>query len=587
MAETSCDVAPLPAGPSAAGPSPALTVEGLGVRHADGTRALDGVDLELAPGEVLGLVGESGSGKTTVALSLLGLVDGEVTGTAALGGRRIDLADRRQAASWRWTGISLAFQHAQAGLNPVHRVIDQIAEPIVVHRGAKRPEARAQAAALWDEVGLPASRHGAYPHQLSGGEARRAMLAMALACAPRVLIADEPTAGLDAVRRRQLIDLLQRLRINGTALLLISHDLADLDALADRVLVLHGGRVVESGPARRVLDDPRHPYTWRLVDSYPRLDRTRDLATARAEAEPATATPGANATTTSPPGCGYAPHCQQAIVECHRIRPALEWVDGAQVACLRGGLRVMLRAAGLNAGYLGVPILSGVDLEIRAGETLAIVGPSGSGKTTLARCLAGLLDPIAGDIWSEDAAQGPAAGVASGVQLVAQDPVDALNPRFTVQRLVGEPLTIARTDPEVTRQRVLVALTAVGLPTAPAFLSRRPEQLSGGQLQRVAIARALVSEPRVLVADEPTAMLDSVEQARLLRVLRDRQDATGLALIFITHNLPLVRKIAHRTIVVDHGGIVEAGSTHRLVTNPRHPTTRALLDAPTTNQEDL
>lgn len=563
--------------PALATGSDALAVAGLGVTYPDGTRALDGIDLALAPGEVVGLIGESGSGKTSVALALLGLIDGAVTGSAVSDGRRVDLADRRQAAAWRWTGVSLAFQHAQAGFNPVHRVIDQIAEPIVVHGGAARSDARDRAERLWAEVGLPASRHDAYPHQLSGGEARRAMLAMALACAPRVLIADEPTAGLDAPRRRQLVDLLRRLRGSGTALLLISHDLADLDAIADRVLVLQAGRVVESGPVRRVLDDPRHPYSWRLMDSYPRLDRTRDLATARADADLVTAV-------STPPaaGCGYATACQQAIAECHRVRPELEPIDGRLVACLRGGLRVMLRADGLAAGYRGAPVVAGVDLDVRAGETLAIVGPSGSGKTTLARCLAGLLDPIAGTVWSEDDERRSG----SGVQLVAQDPVDALDPRFTVQRLVAEPLDIARAGAATTRDRVRAALNAVGLPTTDAFGGRRPDQLSGGQLQRVAIARALVAEPRVLIADEPTAMLDAVEQARLLRVLRDRQDATGLALIFITHNLPLVRKIAHRVVVVDAGGVVEAGPTHRLLAAPRHPTTRALLDVPTTDQED-
>ncbi len=563
-----------------------LSVRNLGVSYPDGTRALDGIDLEIAPGEVVGLIGESGSGKSTVALSLLGLAEGDVSGTAAIGGRQVALADRRQVAKWRWTQISLAFQHAQAGMNPVHRVVDQIAEPLLVHSGARGPAALHRATQLWAEVGLPESRRDAYPHELSGGEIRRAMLAMALACEPRILIADEPTAGLDTLRRRQLLDLLRRQRDNGTGLLLISHDLADLDALADRVLVLHAGRVVESGPAPLVLDDPRHPYSWRLVDSYPRLSRTRDLAMSRPGPGSRELAGAAGRVAPLPAqACSYAGHCQQVVAECHRERPVLEPLDGREVACLRGGLRVMLRATGLSAGYRRVPIVSGVDLQVRAGETLAVAGPSGSGKTTLARCLAGLLAPLSGTIWSEDG--GPrTGGRGSRIQLVAQDPVDALDPRFTVERLVAEPLVIARAESAQIGARVAAALTAVGLPADRSFLEHRPHQLSGGQLQRVAIARALVAEPLVLVADEPTAMLDPVEQARLLRVLRDLQDTTGLALVFITHNLPLVRKIAHRVIVVDRGEIVEAGAAHTVLSAPRHPTTRALLDLPATTQED-
>ncbi|MFC5993484.1 dipeptide ABC transporter ATP-binding protein [Pseudonocardia hispaniensis] len=547
-----------------------LRVESLSVRYRR-TPVLTEVSLRIGRGQVVGLTGESGSGKSSLAHALLGVADGAtVSGQVWLDGTALPVDRPEELDGVRWNRIALAFQYGVSGLDPVRTVLAQIAEPLRIRRGLSRASATERARELWNEVGLPPERAAeAYPHQLSGGQARRAMIALALCCDPDLLIADEPTAGLDPTQRLDVLRLLRRRRDRGTAMLLISHDLSDLAELADQICVLHQGRIIEQGPAHEVLDDPRHPYTVELVDAYPRLDRARDLGGRVAEATGAVSG-----------GCAYRARCPQAVGRCATDVPVLTPVDGRALACHLGGIRTVIEATGLGRSFGPVTALDSVSLSVRAGQTLAVIGASGSGKSTLARCLAGQLSPDTGTVLlaGEPVGAGRGGGPHRRLQLVQQNPYDAVSPRFTVRQVVREPLDIARSGTPAERDEAARrALDLVGLPTDETFGAQFAHQLSGGQLQRVALARALVVEPLVLIADEPTAMLDSAAQSRLLRVLRDLQDRIGLALVLVSHDLALVRKIAHTIVVLDSGRCVEHGPAHRIVTDPQHPTTRALL----------
>lgn len=547
-------------------------------------RAVDGVSFDLARGDALGVVGETGAGKTTLARALLGLHPPEcVQGSVRLDGRELVGLSEEGWRAVRWRRIALVVQSVGTALDPVHRVGDQIAEPMRFHLGLSPAQAWARAEELARLVGLELRHLRAYPHQLSGGEKQRALLAMALGCDPDVLVLDEPTSGQDMLSRACLLDLLENLRRErGVGLLVISHDLAAVGRLAERVAVLYAGKMVEIGPAEAVFGDPRHPYTWGLVHSYPDMGTARDLRSIRGH-PPDPVRP--------PTGCRFHPRCTQAVARCREEEPPLVEVAGRWVACHLGGIQTLLRAEGLrkvfrlnNGGSDGsLEAVRDVSLEIREGEVVALVGETGSGKTTLGRMLVGMLAPDSGRVVLEGQDLTAARGnerrrLARRVQLIPQDPFDAVSPRMTVAEVVREPLDIQKIGTSEEREeKVRQALKAVGLPTDPAFLSLRAHELSGGQLQRVVIARALVLEPKLLIADEPVAMLDPSEQARVLNLLKEIQVERGLALLLISHDLALVRKVADRILVMHQGRIVEEGPGSRVVNRPVHEHTRALL----------
>ncbi len=545
--------------------------------------ALRGVTFELGRGDTLGVIGESGSGKTTLALALLGLVPtAEVEGVVEFGGTPLPLRDDRAMNRFRWSQIALVAQASGTGFDPVQRVGDQLIEPLQERRGLRRDAARERALRAWDEVGLPAQRFGHYPHQLSGGEKRRAMLAMALAGAPALLILDEPTSGLDSFTRVAILDLLRRLHAeHDLAMLVISHNPDDVRQLAQRALVLYAGRAVEVGEAHDVIESPRHPYTWGLVNAYPTMTRSKDLWGIRGEAPDPMCPPS---------GCAFAPRCTQTIDRCQAEIPALMPQLDRLVACHLGGLRLLLEARRLSKTFRdgpGPPVQAVQDasLHLGEGEVVAVVGQTGSGKTTLARMIVGLLEPDRGDVQLQGqplhSLRGEARRAARRLlQFIFQDPYEALSPRLTALELVREPLDIQRIGNRAERDETArAALAAARLPTTREFLAKRVHELSGGQLQRIAIARALVVRPKVIVADEPTSMLDPSEQARVLRLLKDLQNDHGTALLLVSHDLPLVRKVADRVIVMEHGRIVEAGPSEQVVSEPRHPYTRRLLVA--------
>ncbi len=567
--------------------APLLEVEDLHVRYRSeagrAVHALRGLSITLRCGETLGIVGETGSGKSTLAHTLMGLVAaGNVEGRISFGGHPLLVRDEEAMRGLRWRRIALVFQTAGTGFDPVYQVGEQVSEPLQVHRGYSRREAILRARELWQEVGLPAERFDHYPHQLSGGEKRLAMLAMALVCDPELLILDEPTAGLDTLTRTQVLTLLRRLRRQRhLTMIIITHTLSDLPGLADRTLILYAGRAAELGPTGDVLSVPRHPYSWGLINAYPSMGRARDLWGVRGDS-PDPASP--------PPGCPFSPRCTQATEQCGMEMPELAIHDGRLVACHLGGLRTLLEARCLRKFFRGqggqqLQAVRDAGLKLLEGEVAALVGQTGSGKSTLAKMLVGLIEPDGGEVLLEGQSLGSLRGsqlrdARRRLQMVFQDPFDALSPRLSILELVREPLDIqGRFSWETRADMARDALTEVRLFTTSDFLSKHAHELSGGQLQRVAIARALVVKPKVLIADEPVSMLDASEQARLLRLLKDLQNEHGMGLLLISHNMALVRKIADRILVMEKGVIVEEGPADRVINAPRHPYTRCLLDA--------
>ncbi len=551
--------------------------------------AVDGVSLRVEPGEVVGLLGESGSGKSTIAHALLGLAEGaQVDGRMSLDGVDLRALDARGWRALRWRRLALGFQ-SPAALNPVLRIGDQIAEPLRLHLGLAAGPATQRAAALLDEVGLGDWAADRLPHELSGGQCRLVLLAIALSCEPEAVVLDEPTSGLDPRTRGRVVELLGRWRAQQrAALLILSHDVEALRAVADRVAVLYRGRLAETGPASIVLDDPRHPYARGLLDSRPTLATVKDLRGIRGEV------PDQTQRVT---GCPFYGRCTQGLEGlCTDERPALLAPAGEDagrlVACARGGLVTVLAARDIRKAYAhkrarerASTVLDGVSLDVREGEVVGVVGATGAGKSTLAQCLLGLLAADGGSVTFEGhdllGADRPALrAIRRRAQMLFQNPYAALSPRMTIGAAVREPLDVHGIGDAAARlETVRATVASCRLPSGDAFLERHTHELSGGQLQRVALARALVLAPKLLVADEPVAMLDPSEQAKMMHLLKTLQVERGMAMILIAHDLAVVLRVADRVLVLDGGRVVEEGPGSRLLAAPRHPVTRALLAA--------
>ncbi|MEV6346259.1 ABC transporter ATP-binding protein [Actinoplanes sp. NPDC051851] len=505
-----------------------LQVEDLHIHFGD-VHAVDGLSFSLEAGGSLGIVGESGSGKSATALALLGLQ------SASLSSGRIDFdgTDLLRDPDWRGirgAQIAMVFQEPLTALNPFQTIGAQIAEVYRLHTGASRRAARERAVEVLGQVHIPdpARRAAAYPHQFSGGMRQRALIAMAIACRPRLIVADEPTTALDVTVQAQILDLLDEVREStGAALLLISHDLGVVAGSTDAVAVMRHGRAVESGPTAEVLVHPRSDYTKALLDAVPRPRPPRDLG---------------------------------------ERRPLLR-LDGVRKEFpqpRRGALRKPSPVVAVD----------GVTLEVAAGETLGIVGESGTGKTTLARMMVGLVPLTAGRI-TFDGTDIARRRTHSSIQMVFQDPLSSLNPRRTVGESIADPLRLQGIrDP---RPRVTALLSRVGL--AASAYDRYPHQLSGGMRQRVGIARALAPSPRLIVCDEPVSSLDVTTQAQVLTLIEDLREELGFALIFVSHDLAVLRQIADRIAVMKDGRVVELGPTAQVYDTPTHPYTKELLAA--------
>ncbi|WP_369053440.1 dipeptide ABC transporter ATP-binding protein [Kineococcus terrestris] len=514
---------------------PVLRVRGLTVSFPGASAAAaSGVDLEVRPGELHALLGESGSGKTVTARAVMGVVDPAATVAATelrLSGDDLLTMSSEQRRAVRGERMSMVLQDALSSLNPVLSVGDQLGEVMRLHRGWSRRRATGRAAELLDLVGIrePRRRLQDYPHQFSGGMRQRILIAMAVSLEPELLIADEPTTALDVTVQAQILRLLHGLRREfDMGVLLITHDIGVVTEVADHVTVMRHGLVVESGAADQVLVSPRAPYSQELLGSVPLPQPPRVLTGAR----------------------GRAPD-------------------------------VVLTATGVSRRFKDVQAVDGVDLELRHGETLGVVGESGSGKSTLARVIVGLESVDEGTVRYRGAdvtrrRRGRRPGAQRGVQMVFQDPYSSLDPRMRVRDVVAEPMVTAGVGTKASRRaRVAELLELVGLPAD--VVDRYPHQFSGGQRQRIGIARSLALDPQVLVCDEPVSALDVTIQTQVTDLLVDLQDRLGVAILFISHDLSVVRNLAHRVLVMHRGTVVETGSTAQVFEAPREEYTRRLL----------
>ena len=526
-----------------------LEVRGLRVSFG-GKDVVHGIDFDIAEGEKLALVGESGSGKTVTALSLLRLVqNADISGTARFARSNMNEAPpdllaipEHSLRGIRGKEIAMIFQEPMTALNPLYPVGDQIAEVLELHAGLSARAAHDASVQLLADTGItePARRARAYPHQLSGGQRQRAMIAMALACKPRLLLADEPTTALDVTVRAQILELLTELqRKYAMAVLLITHDLNLVRKFADRVAVMENGHIVEQGAVQAVFDAPQHAYTRKLIDSRPE----RDVVAATGNSA-------------------------EAVMVATALR--------VTYPVARPGVKWWFRKGEFVA-------LEGADFRVLRGQTLGVVGESGSGKSTLALAALGLLPyrgtlDLQGRQWQGSQRD---RDLRRRIQVVFQDPFSSLSPRMTVEAIVGEGLRVhePRFDAAMRRTRVIAALADVGLSEAlyPGLLDRYPHEFSGGQRQRLAIARALIVDPHMLVLDEPTSALDVTVQKQVLGLLQRLQRERGLSYLLITHDVEVIRAMAHDIIVMKDGVVLEAGPVLQVLNAARHPYTRTLV----------
>jgi len=585
-------------------------------------RAVDGVSFTLDEGESLALVGESACGKSVTALSIMRLIEPpsgyHPSGSIRFAGTDLLQADEPRLQHIRGNRISMIFQEPLAALNPVFTIADQLCEPLLLHQGLGKEQAARRGRELLEQMGIAAPEVvlRSYPHQLSGGMRQRVMIAMAIACRPRLMIADEPTTALDVTVQAQILYLIQELqREIGMALLLITHDFGIVNQISDRVLVMYAGTLVETGTREAVLRQPHHPYTVKLLQSIPRgVPHDQRLQVIQGSVRPAT---------DMAPGCRFAERCDHAALRCAVAAPVLFPIaDGPQVACYMYDPHDPLPAQAGAAGSTSRAVLSarsaastsplveihdltthfpvkkgffqrvvgyvkavdGVTLSIPEGITLGLVGESGCGKTTLGHSLIRLEEHARGQVrfaGHDILALSPQAlrDVRRTMQIIFQDPFSSLNPRFTVQEIVGEGLRVHEPTLSVAeyQRRIAAVLQEVGL--SATMLQRYAHEFSGGQRQRLAIARALILRPRFLILDEATSALDVSVQAQILNLLRDLQTRYGLTYLFITHDLGVVQYLAHEVAVMYLGRLVEYGETPEVFRHPAHPYTQSLLAA--------
>jgi len=587
-------------------------------------RALSGVDLHVNPGETLGIVGESGSGKTMTALSLMGLLPqgGKVSsGSIILDGQDLTQLPLKDKRKLRGTKVGMIFQDPLTSLNPTMKIGLQVCEPLRVHEKLSKRAALARAVEILKRVGMPRPEVviNNYPHQLSGGMRQRVMIAMALVCKPRILIADEPTTALDVTTQMQILDLIDELRDEyKMGVILITHDLGVVAGHTDRVAVMYAGRIVETAPTKTLFTEPKHRYTSSLMAALP--ERALEAGTKLFSI------PGAPPSLTNlPVGCRFAARCLWATDECRAGYPDLSGDDSHTFSCFHpvqeGDESPAVLQAKLDSGkpedavdaapqishevLLDVKeasreyesagsgffkrnkgVVSAVDrvsISVKKGETYGLVGESGCGKSTVGRLIAGLEPPSGGAIELDGRDLATLKGrdavrIHRDVQMMFQDSYAAMDPRMRIDQILAEPMSIQKTgNARQIAERIMEILEQVGL--TEEVLDRYPHEFSGGQLQRLGFARSLTLAPDLIVADEPVSALDVSVQAQVLNLMKDLQQELGLSYLFISHDLAVVQYMADRIGVMYLGRIVEEGPAHEVVKNPKHPYTKALIDS--------
>ena len=587
-------------------------------------RALSGVDLHVNPGETLGIVGESGSGKTMTALSLMGLLPqgGKVSsGSIILDGQDLTQLPLKEKRKLRGTKVGMIFQDPLTSLNPTMKIGLQVCEPLRVHEKLSKKEALSRAVEILKRVGMPRPEVviNNYPHQLSGGMRQRVMIAMALVCKPRILIADEPTTALDVTTQMQILDLIDELRDEyQMGVILITHDLGVVAGHTDRVAVMYAGRIVETAPTKTLFTEPKHRYTSSLMAALPER--------ALAAGTKLFSIPGAPPSLTNlPKGCRFAARCLWATDECRAGYPELNGDENHTFSCFHpvqegdespAVLQAMMdsgkaedavdatgqishevlldvkeasredESAGSGFFKRDKGVVSAVDrvsITVNKGETYGLVGESGCGKSTVGRLIAGLESPSGGaiELDGRDLAKlkgRDAVRIHRDVQMMFQDSYAAMDPRMRIDQILAEPMSIQKTgNARQIAERIMEILEQVG-PTEE-ILDRYPHEFSGGQLQRIGFARSLTLAPDLIVADEPVSALDVSVQAQVLNLMKDLQQELGLSYLFISHDLAVVQYMADRIGVMYLGRIVEEGPAHEVVKNPKHPYTKALIDS--------
>jgi len=587
-----------------------LQTKNLSVVYRDGShsiQALEEVNVSLVAGKCIALVGESGSGKTTFGNACMGLLpsNAEMGGEILFHGERIDHLGETTLNHLRWEKISMVFQNGAVNMNPVHKIVDQVAEPLIHHRSLDRAEAISKASNALENMGVGKAYHDRYPHQLSGGQIQRTLIAMALIMDPEILILDEPTSALDALSKTAVSDVIQTAKSGNKSVLLITHDLEFAVHNSDTIFMLYLGQIMETLPAKDLLTHPLHPYTLALGRSYPAMSTNRDLGGMRGDAFyrlvhqhghqdesgyrhthiqiPQSIHEDGHA---PPTGCLFQNRCTQAVDKCRTQQVPLERVSDHTVRCLRHGIVSLLELKGIGKTYERIRALHSTDLTIKCGEVFSLVGETGSGKTTLAMISAGMLRPDSGqrlfdgldmDEWMRRDYR----SLSRRIGVVYQNPAESVSHRFSVFEIVAEPLKIHGLDVSEAEMndRVTKVLQDVHLSTDPAFLGRYPHELNMGALQRVCMARAIVLDPSFLIADEPTSSLDPSVQAKVLKLLLDLQIERGLSMLFVTHDIGLARKISDRIGVLLEGRLVEIGPAARILSSPLHPYTRLLIES--------
>jgi peptide/nickel transport system ATP-binding protein len=606
---------------------PLLSVSDLNVTFNASTKpvyAVRGVDYEVRPGEFLGIVGESGSGKSVSSLAIMGLLpnNARVEGSIRYNGQELLGLDDRALSKLRGSEIAMIFQDPLSALTPVYTIGQQIAESLHLHDSRlSKTASRARAIELLSIVGIPnpGRRVDAFPHEFSGGMRQRAMIAIAIANDPQLIIADEPTTALDVTIQAQILDVLQKAKdITGAAVVLITHDLGVVAGNADRVAVMYAGRVVETAPVRPLFRDPVMPYTVGLLRSMPNMTAPRSERLVPLDGRPPLLT-------SRPTGCPFADRCPAVLPACREAEPALLTIGVAgdhAAACIRADeieagtldrtaifprpepvpevldaveseelvlqLDDVARSFPLTSGSVfrrqigEVHAVDGISLTLKRGRTLGLVGESGCGKTTTIMEILELAGAQRGTIrvnGVDTATLTPRdrRALRSEIQVVFQDPMASLDPRLDVGAIIGEPLTVQNVPKAEIRARVRDMLATVGL--EPSYIDRYPHEFSGGQRQRIGIARALVVRPKILVLDEPVSALDVSVQAGVINLLEDLKNTMGLSYLFVAHDLSVVRHIADDVAVMYLGRIVEYGPSERVFADPQHPYTRALLSA--------
>lgn len=600
--------------------TPIIQIECLSLSYKTGDTSLSAlvdINLEIKAGEIFGLAGESGSGKTTLAMQLLGFRDvgvADLKGSVFFNGENLTTLRRRQLENVRGRRISYVPQNPTTALNPSRRVGQSLVEMLLVHRKCStRSQALYSAISLFDSVGLPdpTSIGRRYPHQLSGGQQQRVTIAMALSCRPDLVVLDEPTTGLDVTTQRQIVELLTSLRAEfGVSMVYVTHDLGVLEEIADRVGIMYAGRIVEIGPTTQIFSNPIHPYTRGLIASVPRLGE---------RLESGHMLHGLLRRESLPPGCAFQPRCRNASPVCaEKIQQLLKVDEYRKVACSEWRRIVtndivptssvasapkfeyqsnppILQIKNLNLAYgprkpflnlnlsRTTQVVESLSFEIKPGEVLALVGESGSGKSTIARAISGLLEPLSGKVvFDGETLEYPISKrnpkTRRRIQFIFQNPDASLNPRRTIGDSLERPLQqFFNLRGREARKRIERALDDVKLPVS--YMKRYPDELSGGERQRVAIARAMLAEPELLLCDEILSALDVSVQANILESLKELRERTGIAMLFISHDLAVVEQIADRIAVLYGGQILEIGEASAVFSPPYQPYTRSLIAA--------